>query len=283
MSSAFEVSKAALYWSKNAPGHIVFMIDQSSSMMKVEECCTTRAEKVAKIIQKAIIECLNSCICGTECKNRFFLTVIGYGGYGGGQVITLKEGWAKDIAIELQTLVTKDGTFIPVVGDGQTPMADAFELVKETLEAWLEFCKEKYNNGVFKGVPAPIIINITDGMPCDGTTNPEERTQFVVNKIMELSGTANNVQIYNFHISDRWYSELLFPSSKNNVENSIEGNFLYGISSVVDSDLSQYLARHSLDDIVTGSKCMGCDVSLEKLALVVPLIAEYHVTHITYL
>ena len=136
---------------------MVFLIDQSTSMNVKDANGKTRAEKVVEAVQSAVIDCVDGCISGTNVKNRFFLTIIGYGGEPTPSVTTIKEDWAKDLIPDLQAIRTNGGTFIPAEALGWTPMAEAFDLAKECLENWLEACQEKVEDGSYLGIPAPIV------------------------------------------------------------------------------------------------------------------------------
>lgn len=250
---------ARLQWGQKTPGHLVFLIDQSTSMNVKDVNGKSRAEKVVDAVQAAVVDCVNGCISGTNVKNRFFLTIIGYGGEPDPQVITIKEDWAKNLIPELQALKTNGGTLIPVDANGWTPMAEAFELAKECLEGWLETCQEKLDDGSYIGIPAPIVINITDGEPCDGTSTAKERAENAANEILALSGTDGATTLFNLHISDEG-TEIVFPSDKALLNGCPEGEFLYDISSDLPEDMVEMAKSAGIEGIMSGSKCMAANV-----------------------
>lgn len=50
---------ACINWGTRSPGHLMFLIDQSSSMNLCNTEGRSRAEVVAMAIQSAIIDCVN--------------------------------------------------------------------------------------------------------------------------------------------------------------------------------------------------------------------------------
>lgn len=250
---------ARLQWGQKTPGHLVFLIDQSTSMNVKDANGKTRAEKVVDAVQAAVVDCVNGCISGTNVKNRFFLTIIGYGGEPTPTVTTIKEDWAKNLIPELQAIKTNGGTLIPVEANGWTPMAEAFELAKDCLEGWLEACQEKLEDGSYIGIPAPIVINITDGEPCDGTSTAKDRAETAASEVLSLSGTDGNVIVFNLHISDEG-TEIVFPADKMLLNGCTEGEFLYEISSVIPDDMIELAKSAGIEGIMSGSKCMAANV-----------------------
>ena len=247
---------ARLQWGQKTPGHLVFLIDQSTSMNVKDANGKTRAEKVVEAVQSAVIDCVNGCISGTNVKNRFFLTIIGYGGEPSPTVTTIKEDWAKNLIPELQTIKSSGGTFIPAEACGWTPMAEAFDLAKECLEGWLEACQEKVDDGSYLGIPAPVIINITDGEPYDGSTTAKDRAVTSAKELLSLSGSDGNVTLFNLHISDEGV-EIVFPGDKNVLSGCPEGELLYDLSSDMSDEMADAAKVRGIEGVCAGSKCMA--------------------------
>lgn len=248
-----------LQWGQKTPGHLVFLIDQSTSMNVKDANGKTRAEKVVEAVQSAVIDCVDGCISGTNVKNRFFLTIIGYGGEPTPSVTTIKEEWAKGLIPDLQAIRANGGTFIPAEAQGWTPMAEAFDLAKECLEGWLEACQEKVDDGSYLGIPAPVVINITDGEPCDGSSTAKDRAEASAKALLSLSGTDGNVTLFNLHISDEGV-EIIFPGDKNVLNGCPEGEFLFNLSSDMSSDMANDARLAGIEGVCAGSKCMAVNV-----------------------
>lgn len=265
---------AKLQWGQKTPGHLVFLIDQSTSMNVKDANGKTRAEKVVEAVQDAIINCVDMCIAGTSVKNRFFLTIIGYGGEPTPTVTTIKEDWAKNLIPDLQALKTNGGTFIPVEALGWTPMAEAFDLAKECLEGWFEACQEKVDDGSYLGIPAPIIINITDGEPCDGSSTAKERAEASAKELLSLSGTDGNVTLFNLHISDEG-TEIVFPSDKAILNGCPEGEFLFDLSSDMPDEIAESARQKGIEGVCAGAKCMAVNVKGGTITTLINVGSDY--------
>lgn len=83
----------------------------------------------------------------------------------------------------------------------------------------------KVEDGSYLGIPAPIVINITDGEPCDGTSTAKDRAVASAKELLSLCGTDGNVTLFNLHISDEGV-EIVFPGDKNILNGCPEGDLL---------------------------------------------------------
>lgn len=194
---------ACINWGTRSPGHLIFLIDQSSSMNLCNTEGRSRAEVVA--IQSAIIDCVNGCISGTQIKNRLFITIIGYGGSDAPNAKIIKEDWVGNYVAELQDVKNNGGLFIPIEANGSAPLSKAFDLATECLETWINVCQEKIEEGIYSDIPVPIVINITDSEP-----DAEARAEMSAQKLKSLKVLSNNVTLFNVYISDEG-AEVLFP------------------------------------------------------------------------
>lgn len=182
--------------------------------------------------------------------------------------IPIKEDWAKNLIPDLQQVNANGGTFIPVEANGWTPMAEAFDLAKDCLESWLETCQEKMDDGIYLGIPAPIIVNITDGEPCDGSVTAKTKAESSAQALLELEGSDGKVTLFNLHIADDG-AEIIFPSDKNILNGCSEGEFLFDISSEMSTDMAQAAARKGIEGVGTGSKCMAANVKGDKITALI--------------
>jgi hypothetical protein len=76
----------------------------------------------------------------------------------------------------------------------------------------------------------PIVINISDGEATDGDQDKPAK------KIRELSTSAGNVMLFNFHISSKPKGELLFPAAQKNIPDR-HARKLFGMSSLMTDDM----------------------------------------------
>ncbi len=85
---------------------------------------------------------------------------------------------------------------------GGTPMAEGFDKAKDCLEKWLND-----RSAAGTDIPAPIVINITDGMP-----NDEDDATASAHEIMNMTTPDGNVILFNIHM-DEDGREIRFPRS----------------------------------------------------------------------
>ena len=115
----------------------------------------------------------------------------------------------------------------PIEKDGWTDMTAAFKMAKKIIENWI---KDKPES------PAPVIINISDGVPYynhkDSAACAQE-TEAIAKEIMSINTPDGNVLIFNAEIG-RGATQIIFPNSVAEVKTGGEGaEFLYEISSIV--------------------------------------------------
>ena len=236
------MAKYEKQWSSAEPGLMLFLIDQSGSMIEPWEN-KTRAEQTALVINRVINEIVLKNMDGGAPKNRTYISLIGYGG--SNNIDVINKGFLADLAnaplrLEKNKQKQPDGNggiievpiespiWLDPVSKGYTPMAGALETAKEIIEKWISKRPES---------PASIIINITDGMAYNGNENdPMEE----VNKTISVFKDIENIKtsrdeaplIFNVHIGgDK--TKVGFPENESEVGSDEMAKFLFQISSVV--------------------------------------------------
>lgn len=225
----------SIQWGQKSPGHLVFLLDQSGSM------CGENEQKVVDAVHAAILELINNCISGTKIKNRLYITIIGYGNED--DVSIVKEGWASDFALDLQQCKSSGRKIIEPVSYGGTPMAEGFSKAKECIDTWIED-----REAAGSEIPAPIVINITDGYPDD-----EDDAKCAARDLMNVSTPDGNVIVFNIHM-DEDGNEIQFPRSTNQLGNSNEAKFLFNISSEMNDQFIRVARSKGFEGIVRGAK-----------------------------
>lgn len=231
------MSKNEMQWSSATPGLLVVMVDQSGSMTLPYEGGDSRSEFAAKAVNRVINTLIQKNFDGKAPKNRCYVAVIGYDA----EVKVLASGFLKDLESSPKRIanVTKkvsngQGGVIevetkmpiwiePIYEDLCTNMMGAFATVNDIVEKWIKDHPEH---------PAPVVINISDGLPYDGREIEEcmQETVEIVNKIKEQKTTDGNVQIFNAMIGDG--NKVVFPKSNSELD-SVEAQFLYEISTEI--------------------------------------------------
>lgn len=227
-----------MQWSSATPGLLIFLIDQSGSMLQPYECGENRTQFATKAINRMIDNIIQTNFNGDKPKNRCFITVIGYNH----NVNVLTSGYLQDldsnpIRIDLVKKKTLDGAggvleidekmpvwFDPITQDGATNMTGALRSAKDIVEKWVSDYPER---------PAPVIINVSDGNPYyegkDISTCMQEAIE-IANGIKAINTVDGKVQIFNAMIGDG--PKAKFPTTKD-VLITDEAKFLFEISTVI--------------------------------------------------
>lgn len=247
-------------WSSATPGLLIILLDQSGSMMSDYEG-TTRTKFATLAVNKVIDNIIQKNFDGDAPKNRCFISVIGYNH----NVKELCSGWLKDLdtnPLRYETLKKKtpDGAggivevevkqpvwVEPIDHDGATNMLGAFKLAKELVEKWMADNADG---------PAPVIINISDGVPYYDGKDPRDcmrETVELASEIMNLSNNDGNVLIFNAQI-DESNGQVVFPSNRTEVSQE-EAQFLFDITSEVPGS---YKAAAAKNELPTKEGSRGC-------------------------
>ena len=199
-------------WSSRNPRLIVFLLDQSASMVEIYgDTGKTKADYAADIVSFQINEfILRNKYRGTF-SNRVYVVVIGYGGDDPKDgVKKLLAGKVEDLALDdkypfIEDEVEVNGEIIKIPvskqfvtpsADGVTPMKEAFELAKGVVE---DFVKKN------EKAPAPIIMNISDGYPevhGINQTDYQKEVIDVVKEIRKIKTIDGATLIFNIHIGE---------------------------------------------------------------------------------
>ncbi len=230
-------------WSSATPGYIIFLVDQSGSMNESYSGGKSRAEFASLVINRTINELVNTNMDGEKVKDRVFISMIGYGlSVEDVRSDYLSEFADNPIRIEKIKKNISDGggglveieeqmpIFIEPSSEGLTPMAEALSFAKELIEGWLQ---KKPDN------PAPIVINISDGLPYTGGTVETEMNKSISisNEIMSINSQDGNPLIFNSHIGDGGIP-CGFEESENELADD-QAKFLFKISSKVPDSYKQ--------------------------------------------
>ena len=246
-------------WSSADPGMIVVLVDQSGSMMADYQGQGSRTQFAATVINRVINEIINKNFAGVEPKNRCFISVVGYDS----AAHELASGWLAELdkspkrIDKVQKMVPNGAGGLvstevdmpiwvdPITDDNWTDMRAGFMVAKELVSEWIQ---SKPSN------PAPVIINISDGVPYWGP-EPEEcmkETVKIVDEIKALSNEDGNVLVFNAMIGDG--SESVFPNSRSSLSNA-QAQFLFDISSEVPEGYKSAAQKNGLP-ITDGTR--GC-------------------------
>ena len=263
-----------MQWSSATPGLLIILIDQSGSMLSPYSGNESRTVFASKVINRVINEIIQKNFNGDKPKNRCFISVIGYNH----NVKELCSGYLTELynnPLRIETIKKKisDGAgglveqeikmpiwIEPITQDGATNMKGAFLMAKQLVEKWMQ---DKPQN------PAPVIINISDGIPYYEGKDPHicmQETIQVAKDIMNLSCEDGNVLIFNAHIDNNGNQTVKCPSEKDEVKEAGEGaEFLFEITSVIPEG---YKDAASKNDLTIKDGAHGCIFAANEIDLI---------------
>lgn len=264
------MAKNEKQWSSATPGLLIILLDQSGSMLSDYEG-TTRTSFASLAVNKVIDNIIQKNFDGDAPKNRCFISVIGYNH----NVKELCSGWLKELdenPLRYETLKKKtpDGAggiceievkqpvwVEPITQDGATNMLGALNLAKDLARQWINDNPDG---------PAPVIINISDGVPYYDGKNPRvcmQETVTLAKEIMNMSNSDGNVLIFNAQI-DKSSGTVVCPSDRSKVSQE-EAQFLFDITSEIPDSYKAAAAKNELP-IENGSR--GCIFGADGVQLI---------------
>lgn len=259
-------------WSSATPGLLIILLDQSGSMLQPYEGSDSRTVFASRAVNRVIDNIIQKNFDGDAPKNRCFISVIGYNH----NVKELCSGWLKDIAANplryeeikkkmsdgaggiVEVQVKQPVWVEPINADGATNMYGALKLAKDLAEKWIS------DN---KNYPAPVIINISDGVPYYDSKDPRDcmqETILLAKEIMNLSNDDGNVLIFNAQIDNKGNQGEVFPNDRSKLSKE-DAQFLFDITSEVPESYKAAAAKNELP-VENGSR--GCIFNADGVQLI---------------
>lgn len=260
-------------WSSGNPGLLIFLIDQSGSMLSPFEGGQSKTEFASMVINRAIDNIINANFHGDTPKDRVFISVIGYNH----EVKECCSGFLKDLdknPLEVKIVKKKrpDGAgglieidykipiwVKPITEDGSTNMKGAFEFAEKLIQKWISDNAD---------APAPIIINVSDGCPYYDGKDPKicmQETTDVANRIMAMNTDDGNPLIFNARI-EKDGGKILFPDSFDKMQTD-EAKFIFNISSIV-PNTELYRAAAQKNGLILTDGARGCVFEADAIDLI---------------
>lgn len=246
---------------RDRPGCIVFLIDQSGSM--IEPIAVGQGQTKEKAVAEAINDLLNEAIDKSVKDyivcDYFHIGVIGYRTDANGEInivgtafsnknwqdqdlVKISEIAASPVRNEKKKKMVSDqdtGQEVEIeeeypiwfepVAEGRTPMVAALDKAYQILEKWVQEHQDSF---------PPMVMNITDGKQTDGES-PDVIA--AAKKIMELSTKDGNALVYNCHLSSESASTISYPSDTHDISDEDAGT-LFASSSVIPEPLRNLFA-----------------------------------------
>jgi hypothetical protein len=205
---------------RSDPTAFLFLVDQSGSMGDRMAGEKTKAQFVADVLNRTLMNLVIRCTRAEGVRNYFEVGVIGYGGRGaangfsgtlGGKILhPISDIEANPLRIEDRKKKTDDGAgglveqtvkfpvWFQPVSDGGTPMCAALTQAAEALVGWCDQHRSSY---------PPTVLHVTDGQSTDG--DPEH----LADMLRQISTDDGQVLLLNIHVSDNNSAPITFPSS----------------------------------------------------------------------
>lgn len=213
-------------WGTPSPGHIVYLVDLSGTMKDKVDYTIDTLNNVFRTL-------VGLCAKGNDVKERLTCSVIGYN----------NNAWViwdnmsiRDIALKITNAIRNNDPIFDKKNEfkpqGQTWMRLAFEEARRDIHKWID--KQTAANKI---MPAPIVINITDGYPYEGESTSWEKvseaTLKAARELMSISTPDGNVRVFNIHHDPTVSASMkLFPSIR---PSDPAEKFLFDASSEMDS------------------------------------------------
>lgn len=212
---------------RSNPTAFIFLVDQSGSMSDKMTTEKSKAQFVADVINRTLMNLIGRCNKSEGVRDYFEIAVLCYsenGTYNGfqgelsGQVLhKISSIEAAPLRVENRKRKVDDGAggiieqnfkfpvWIDPTSNGATPMCSAITTAMEILAVWCDSHPDSY---------PPTLLHVTDGDSTDGdpTALAETLKQFHTND--------GGVLMFNLHVSGSGMNPVLFPASESNLPDS---------------------------------------------------------------
>jgi hypothetical protein len=258
--------------SRNNPTAILFLLDQSSSMLEPfgGQPDKRKADGVADALNRLLQNLVLKCAKADGIRDFFHVGMIRYGGrvesafggpLAGATLVPVSKIADNPLRVEMRTRKVDDGAgglidqnfkfpvWFEARPTGRTPMCEAFAKAKEFLTVFL---------GVQPKCYPPLVINITDGKPTDG--DPLEPAK----ALRALASKDGNVLLFNAHISDKQNHPIEFPSDESSLPDDY-AKLLFRLSSELPPKL---LEAAKTDRFPVGPKSRGFVFNADLVAVI---------------
>lgn len=222
-------------------------IDQSGSTSQTSPDGKSKADMIADTANAAILELQAMSTKGQTIKDKIYLSAYTYGQgvhpalQGPISSVPAVREEVKTMHFDGVDLDAKTSIFIEANSAGTTPMSKAFEMICDNLDA-----------AISPHMPAPVIINISDGIPNDMAITAD-----MASRIIEKDTDDGHTLLMNVHIDHTGQQPILFPVSEDELPDDY-AKFMFKISSEIPA---AFIERTNAEDnnvgvIRAGAKAM---------------------------
>lgn len=261
--------------SRKNPTSIVFVVDQSGSMADEFEAGVSKANFLADVLNRSLMELVIRCRKSEGILAYFDVGVIAYSGKGvgpgfggtlaGSHICEIGALASNPVRVETRKKRVPDGVgglvetevkfpiWFEPQASGATPMCAALRMAGDLLADW---CREHPNSF------PPTVLHVTDGEASDGSEAEVEAAANHVTRQRTGDGTA---LLLNLHVSAAGGPAVRFPASERAMPDA-HARLLFRTSSLLPPELQRraaeagasvqpdsrgYIYNARLDDVVT--------------------------------
>jgi hypothetical protein len=232
--------------SRNSPTAFIFIVDQSGSMLDKMSSGKSKADFVADVLNRSLMELITRCTKSEGVRDYFEVGVIGYGGSGvtngfsgalSSQILHRISAIEQNpVRVENRKRKMDDGAggiveanvkfpiWFEAKASGGTPMREALTRTAEDIVAWCDTHPDSY---------PPTVLHVTDGESTDG--DPEE----IATHLRQICTNDGEVLIFNLHVSVLAAEKVSFPVSESGLPDS-SAKLLFRMSSQLPEHLVSY-------------------------------------------
>ena len=241
--------------SRSYPTCLLFVIDQSGSMSEELEAGATKANFLADVLNKSLMELVIRCKKAEGVLNYFDVGVIAYSGSGvgpgfggvlaGSHLCEISALARSPVRVETRKKRVPDGTGglveteakFPVWFDAQasggTPMCAALRMAGDLLSDW---CREHPHSF------PPTVLHVTDGEATDGT---EADVEAAAASVVGQATSDGNVLLLNLHVSGGGGETVRFPTTEQAMPGAY-AKLLFRTSSLLPEELQRRAAESGM-------------------------------------
>lgn len=235
--------------SSESPAHIIFIIEQSSTMGEFYRNDKTKADFAANEVNRFISDLVCNCVNGDRVKDWFYISILGHSD---NKVFELWSGYLSSYAenplrIDTVRKSLSDGAGGQIEIEFENPIwLTPTSKGKENLFSSLEFARDLIQKWMKKkSYLSTLIINISGGYNDDW-----QNTLNLVNEIKNISCNKQSPILFNLFLSHE--HNLEFPSLDKIFDKSFAIQYFFELSSYINKEMINYFRRYELTVSIGG-------------------------------
>ncbi len=242
--------------SRANPTLVLFLLDMSGSMEETFQGKVTKAEFLARSVDRTLEELVVRCRKADGVRDYFHISCLGFGDGRVWSLLPLEEPILPISQLaQFPRSIQRDPGGLPhpswvlPQAEGNTPLRAAFQEVCRIVGGWCDLHYASY---------PPTVILITDGKSTDG--NPVEEARI----LKQLHTSDGETLLFCLHIATHTQGEILFPAELSPRLDEY-GQFLFQISSPMPLHIFEQALRFGYP-VKEGSRFFAYGAGPERIA-----------------